>query len=294
MAPRDLPRRLGVAAVGIPAVLAFLYAGGWVLAVPLAVLAAIGADELYRIAVAGGASPFRRVGAVGAALLPVAATARPDWSCAAPWILAVLGGLALVSLTLALWTRWPDGRPLAAAAATLLGAAYAGLPLAFVSLLHALPARAAWAGPAGSAWAGLVVVALPLAATWVGDSAAYFAGSAWGRAKLFPAVSPNKSWMGAWAGLAGSAAAGAAWWATARPVLADLPVTLPLAVAIGAFLGAAGQVGDLVESLLKREAGVKDSGRIFPGHGGLLDRLDALTFALPLAYGLLAVAEAIA
>src|SRR5690606_7668727 len=136
-------------------------------------------------------------------------------------------------------------------------------------------------------------VLLPLLTTWAGDSAAYFAGRAWGRAKLAPTASPGKTVVGALAGLGGSVLAGVM---VSVVLLADLPVhsVPPLAAGIiGLLLGMAAQVGDLVESVLKREAGVKDSGTLLPGHGGVLDRVDSLLFAFPVGWALLTLLEAI-
>jgi phosphatidate cytidylyltransferase len=133
----------------------------------------------------------------------------------------------------------------------------------------------------------VLVLALPLAATWTGDSAAYFAGSAWGKRKLAPTISPNKSWVGFWAALFGAGAAAVAWLLVAGPKLPGLTLGPGAAAVVGVLLGLGAVVGDLAESLFKREAGVKDSGTFFPGHGGVLDRLDALFVTLPLAYGAL-------
>lgn len=124
--------------------------------------------------------------------------------------------------------------------------------------------------PHGLAWALTVILA-----TWVGDSAALLAGRTLGRHKLAPTISPNKSREGAGVGLLASMAVGAVslqafglgeWW---------------MGLLAGAGIGLAGQIGDLAESLLKRQAGMKDSGSIVPGHGGILDRIDALLFAFP-------------
>jgi phosphatidate cytidylyltransferase len=168
---------------------------------------------------------------------------------------------------------------------------YVGGGLAFVPLLRsAAPAlHGADVGPA----LAMSFVLLPLLATWVGDSAAYFVGRGLGRHKLAPHASPGKTVEGALAGLAGSAAAGAA---VASWALADLPAVPSPALAgvwMGAVLGAVGQIGDLAESILKREAGVKDSGRILPGHGGVLDRVDALLLAFPTTWLLLVAAGVI-
>ncbi|HSG08892.1 MAG TPA: CDP-archaeol synthase [Longimicrobiales bacterium] len=292
---KDLPARLAVAAVGIPAVLWLLYVGGWVLGVPMAVIAALGAGEVYRFAEVRGVSPFSWQGMIVAGALVLAAVARPDFQAWAPWGLGLVGGLAVGSLKLALVMRGPKRSPLGAVAVTLFGAVYAGFSVAFIPLLHAMPTRLDWGELSPSPWMGLMVVAFPLAATWIGDSAAYLAGSAWGKKKLFPSVSPGKSWVGAWAGTAGAGVAGALWFLAVRGDLPGLPLGGPaVAAALGAILGVAAIMGDLVESLLKREAGMKDSGRLFPGHGGVLDRLDALVFTLPTAYILLWIAEYLA
>jgi phosphatidate cytidylyltransferase len=198
----------------------------------------------------------------------------------------------MLALVAALVARGPGEAPLASVSATLFGVVYPGFPMACVILLHALPGLLGWTAIRPSPWAGLMVVALPLAATWVGDAAALLAGTAWGKRKLFPTVSPNKSWVGAWAGVTSAAAAAAVWLAVARDHLPGLPIDgFGVAAGVGACLGLAAIVGDLAESLLKREAGVKDSGRIFPGHGGVMDRLDALTFTMPIAYAILVALE---
>jgi phosphatidate cytidylyltransferase len=128
-----------------------------------------------------------------------------------------------------------------------------------------------------SAWGAAWVLSVVLA-TWIGDSAAYLVGRAVGTRKLAPRLSPGKTVEGALGGLAGSTLVGAVtfpifglgpWWAGA---------------AITAIVGAVGQMGDLSESLLKRQSGIKDSGSLIPGHGGMLDRIDALLFAFPTAF----------
>lgn len=113
------------------------------------------------------------------------------------------------------------------------------------------------------------------AIVWLGDSAAFYVGTAWGRRRFAPVVSPKKSWEGAIAGFLVGLAATAIWslWRLDRLDLALL--------AVAAVTAAAAQIGDLVESLIKRGAGVKDSGQTLPGHGGLLDRMDAMLFAAP-------------
>ena len=149
------------------------------------------------------------------------------------------------------------------------------------------PAQAGWTGAAGFAVlvpAGLAMTALrplevllALVLVWIADTAAYFVGRAWGRRRLAPAISPGKTWEGAAGGVVGAAA------------YAIICGYFIQGIAWAAFLAAAvllamvSIVGDLFESAVKRQAGVKDSGTLLPGHGGILDRIDSATAALPLA-----------
>ena len=116
-----------------------------------------------------------------------------------------------------------------------------------------------------------------LVLVWVADSAAYFVGRAWGRRKLAPSISPGKSWEGAAGGVAGALA----WAIICRRIFED--AAWPAYLAAAGLLAAASIVGDLFESAAKRRAGVKDSGALLPGHGGILDRIDSATAVLPLA-----------
>jgi len=280
-----------VALVGIPVVLGLLYLGGWALAVPVAVLAALGSLEVDRLAAQGGVASLRTLIALGTTAMVLAAGWRTDFVGFAPVALTALVATGALALVGAVRVRGPEGKPLAAVGATLFGVLYVGVPLSFAPLLHALPEAHGWS--TGSAWSGALVVALPLAATWLGDAVAFFAGTAWGKGGLAPSISPNKSWVGVWGGLAGAAVAGAVWFLIAQRALPGLPLPGVLSAAlVGVILGIGAILGDLVESLLKRDAGVKDSGTFFPGHGGILDRLDALIFTLPAAYAALLVMEA--
>lgn len=127
-------------------------------------------------------------------------------------------------------------------------------------------------------WGGLTVMVF-FASIWLCDSAAYFAGRAFGHHKLFERISPNKTWEGAVAGLLFAVAA----FILGKVVL--LPyLTISQAATCGAIVGVFGQLGDLAESLFKRDAGVKDSSTLIPGHGGILDRFDSLLYASPLLY----------
>ncbi|MDA0328946.1 MAG: phosphatidate cytidylyltransferase [Gemmatimonadetes bacterium] len=285
----QLQKRWLVAIVGIPTVLGLTYMGGWFIAVPLAGFAGLGAHELFRMAAHRNVYALKVIGCPAAISLVLLAGWRTSYSTFAPWALGLLAGVLMVSLVSALVLRGCDRSPLADVAVTVFGAVYIGLSLAFFPLLHALPAARGWDMGASPAAAGLLAVMLPLAATWIGDSAALFAGTAWGKKKLAPSISPNKSWVGFWAALIGAAIAALGWNAVVRSFVPGLSANVFVILGAGVLLGIAAVVGDLVESLLKREAGVKDSGVFFPGHGGVLDRLDSLIFTVPTAYLVLAV-----
>ena len=126
-----------------------------------------------------------------------------------------------------------------------------------------------------------------LAVAWIADTAAYYTGRRWGRRKLAPSISPGKTWEGAAGGLAGAAA----YAIILSVILAGGKGALEL-VGVAALLVAASIAGDLFESALKRQAGVKDSGTLLPGHGGMLDRIDSATAILPVAATLMLLARA--
>jgi phosphatidate cytidylyltransferase len=138
------------------------------------------------------------------------------------------------------------------------------------------------------AWTGAVLLLLPLLLTWTSDTAAYFGGRRFGRRKLIPAVSPAKTVAGAVSGVLGTVVMGMLLGALVLDRWLGLPGGLAAGVVAGIVLSPVAQLGDLAESLLKREAGVKDSGTLLPGHGGLLDRFDSLFFTVPVTYWLLA------
>jgi len=186
-----------------------------------------------------------------------------------------LGGLesAFVWLALLLMTVGSATLAISARAPIEQGAASVGL-LAFGVPYFALPSASLYRLQVFDPW----VLALLLAIVWLGDSGAYYIGKTWGRHKLAPRVSPNKTWEGAIANIAAGMLAATAWsyWR-----LGEVDGWI---LFLAALVSTAAQIGDLVESLLKRGAGVKDSGQILPGHGGMLDRMDALLFAAPVMW----------
>lgn len=186
--------------------------------------------------------------------------------------------LAIVPISLYYLLRFGDMATVASRLAySVTGIVYAGLLLSFVALIKRD------LGPSG----GDAIVFLLMIA-WMGDTGAYFAGRFLGKRKLYPAVSPKKTWAGAVGGLAAAAASGAAvklglsTLHEAPSLMRELSWIDVFAMAVpGAILG---QMGDLVESLLKRSTGIKDSGSLLPGHGGILDRVDAVLFLAPYVY----------
>jgi phosphatidate cytidylyltransferase len=200
----------------------------------------------------------------------------------------------LVLLALAIWLRGVTGKPLSAVATTAFGAAYTGGMLSFGYGIRnhdyaSAPAALSLGGRTFSLAAGGLLLLLPVLITWASDIGAYAVGRTMGRHKLIPSVSPGKTVEGAVGGLVASMAVAAVYTRYVLHPAAHLSFRMsPIGVlTFGALVSIAAQVGDLAESLLKREAGVKDSSHIIPGHGGILDRFDSLLFVLPVSYVLL-------
>ena len=280
---RDLRRRLAVAALGIPLGIAVIYLGDWWVAGVMALIAALGTAEVYRLAEARGTRPFRWVGILASAFLVLSAAWTGSVAAWSTWGWASLLAVALACLVAAVFRGRTERGPLAAVAATVLGVVYVGATLSFAVHLRAFPEVSD--GVAG--WGGAFLLIFVLTGTWCGDAAAYFAGRRWGRRKLLPSVSPSKTVEGAIGGLVGAAAAAALFTFVLADPMEGPPLPVLGAAVLGLLLGGVAQLGDLVESVLKREAGVKDSGTLIPGHGGILDRFDAVLFTVPLAYLLL-------
>jgi phosphatidate cytidylyltransferase len=245
--------RILISAVGIPVVLWLVYLGGW----PMFGLAAVGAlialHELYWMT--RTLRPVVLAGYLGALAALLGATlGGADWALA-----------GLVS-TLALAFVIKGGVSTVSVSVTLLGVAWIGLGLAHALLLRDIDGH------------GVLAVYTVLLAVWAGDAAAYFIGILFGRHRLAPTVSPGKTWEGLAAGTI--ATVGVTFLALYD---ADF-LTIAESLVLGAVIAIVAPLGDLFESALKRDADVKDSGRLLAGHGGVLDRIDALLFAWVAAY----------
>jgi phosphatidate cytidylyltransferase len=273
MPSKNLVQRILVAAIAIPAVAGVIWLGGWVLAGALALLGVLGTREIYDFARRQGIEPLERTGWLAAAAIPVLAywAKGPALYLAAIWLMAVM--------TIAMSRRGPAGRPLTAIAVTLFGALYAAGLLSFlIGIRHG---GIAVVRPA----AYFLLTLFPLVITWICDTAAMAAGSALGGPRLAPILSPRKTYAGAIGGTLGGIIIALAigkfvlnrqgWHFTDGQLLL-----------FGLTVSAVGQIGDVAESLLKREVSLKDSSTLIPGHGGVLDRLDSLYFVIPAAAGL--------
>ena len=215
-------------------------------------------------------------------------------------------GLLLAALcAAALWAGWAAAPPAlvwwAATAAWVLGGAFVlrggpgtwpTIPVAVRWVVGLALLWTAWLALAHAKNIGINFILSVFCLVWAADIAAYFGGRAFGKRKLAPAISPGKSWEGVWSGMAGAMALAALWlWADATWAMDSSSLYTRVSGRFGlaglllvvVFLAAMSVVGDLFESLVKRSAGAKDSSGLLPGHGGVLDRVDALLPAFPLA-----------
>jgi phosphatidate cytidylyltransferase len=282
----ELAKRVVVGVIAAPLALAIVLAGGPAFAGLLAVTSAVAAWEFYRIARAAGHTPLSDFGCAVAGLIPLAVHAR-YLNLYQPR-LSHLAIVLIVLFSVVIWARGASGKPLGAVATTALGALYTGGLLSFGYNIryNDYAVGGAQLGPIPIA-AGAVLLGLPLLITWASDIGAFAVGRTVGGPRLIPAVSPGKTVSGAIGGLAASVLMAWAYVTYVLVPVAQLALTPVGVVGFGILISIAAQLGDLVESLLKREAGVKDSSNLLPGHGGVLDRLDSLFFVLPVALLLL-------
>lgn len=274
----ELARRVAFAVAAVPVALAVLWYGGLALALLLALISGVGAWELYRMARASGVAPFTLAGVAASAAIPLLVHADHERWLRVPISVATIAVLALLGASV--WLRGVDGRPLTAVAVTLFGVLYTGVMLSFGYALRYYPYTI-------ETRAGAAVVLLPLLLTWASDTGGYFVGRAFGKRRLIPSVSPGKTVAGAVGAVVVTVVVCVLYTRLVLRPAAQLAFSPMGALLFGALISVVAQLGDLVESLLKREAGVKDSSRILPGHGGVLDRFDSLFFVLPVAYPLL-------
>ena len=267
----NLWKRILVGVMAIPLILLAAAKGGLLFLLFVDAVIAIGVVELFALERAKGMQPNRVLGVLGALGL--------SWAFffgQSDVVVLVLMGIVVMLFTVELG-RKEAGSALMNVGGTLLGVLYLGAMGGAMLLIREE------AGGLSYSESGRVVMLL-LMMLWAMDTAAYFVGRPFGRHKLFPRVSPKKSVEGAVGGSVGAllvAIVGAYTFTSFLPMGHH--------IALGVIVGIGGQVGDLAESLLKRDAGAKDSSTLLPGHGGVLDRFDSLFFAGPLAYGYLKI-----
>ena len=260
------------AAILVPPLLVALWIGEPLIAAVVAIAVLIAALELFKLLTTAGHASFPSLGAALAVVVALGDSVKNVDGGSGLLLLAV--GMVLVGV--AALTR-PDPREgLAMFAVTSFGAAYLGL-LGYVSRLSdAGPAidpgsPLGWLG-AARAWVLILVLGV-----WAFDTAAYFVGRRFGRRRLLPHISPGKTIEG----VAGGAVTAVILTAVLVGLIGRSPL---LGFGLGLAIAAAAQTGDLVESMLKRAAGAKESGTLIPGHGGMLDRIDSFLFAAPVAF----------
>lgn len=247
----------------VPAVVAVVWAGGWVFFALTLLVASVAGFEFTRMMRAGGhkVSAFFVSAIVVLYFLDAAFPAYDVARHGLVWILVLSMSWQIV--------RYQPGRPVVDWALSIGGGLYVGLLLSHFVALRTLPQGLAW-------------TLLMLLVTWASDSGAYFLGRATGRHKLCPLLSPGKTWEGICGGLVGGLVAGGVVGALAMVWWGAIGVTQGLIV--GLLVAVVAPFGDLAISMMKREVGVKDSGSLIPGHGGVLDRTDSLMFAAVITY----------
>ncbi|MHB8172282.1 MAG: phosphatidate cytidylyltransferase [Thermincolia bacterium] len=250
--------RIISAMVGIPIIMAFLWYGQWPLLLMVAVLIIAGQLELSNIFKAININISKGISIFGSLFLLLALYFQ--------WELGQIIAVLVILIILRMVIGYPEFTP-AGAAGTLLGIFYVGWMFAHLYLIRQLPQGQ-----------GFHFLLLVIVANWSTDTLAYFTGRALGKHKLAPVISPKKTVEGAIGGVLGGIIATVVFY------LVSPQAELIHYVVMGVGIGVLGQLGDLAESVLKRQAGVKDSGNLIPGHGGVLDRFDSILLTAPLAY----------
>lgn len=255
---RLLRTRILSAIVLIPIVGAAVYLGNFFFALMVGLAALLAGREFYTLLHRGGHRPSTVLGLLLISLLLLGAY-KPDWGLTRP----VMTGMVILTLGWQLFQAESQA-PVVDWALTLAGGVYLGWPMGYFLKLRSAPQGLLWIGVA-------------LLSTWTCDTGAYFVGLSLGRHKLWPRISPKKTREGAVGG-----------WISGVLLTAVITGLLGLGwnhgAAIGALVGIVAPFGDFAVSMLKRQAGVKDSSHLIPGHGGMLDRVDSLLFTVPVVY----------
>lgn len=284
----NLALRLLTATMLIPPLIYIIFQGGlWVLGT-VVLLILVGVNEFYRLIEAKGAEPLRGVGTLAAVSLPVVSYLGSDYAA------TVLLSFLLLGLMVAQLGKAQIGEALASISGTFFGVFYVGWLLSFAVSMRGFydVVQGRWGPDAVVGMhpdVGTFYLLFTISPVIAGDAGAYFVGRKYGKRKLAPAVSPGKTVEGAFGAIGGGLVVGLTCKALFDAFLPELSAQLGwVACALfSVILAGVGIVGDLVESLLKRDAQVKDTGTLLPGTGGLLDRIDSNLLAIPVMYYLL-------
>ncbi|MFN5059192.1 MAG: phosphatidate cytidylyltransferase [Chloroflexota bacterium] len=237
----------------------------------------LGLYELYRGLQQSGYTPYHRYGYAYGMIIVLACYVQVMYGIE---LLGAVLALGLIgSLIVAVFTANEDDRALPSWALSVAGVLYIPFLLSHLILLRSVNTPLTdglltpWVSP-GFAW-----IVFALATTWLGDTFAYFVGRSMGRTPLAPHISPKKTWEGGVGGLVGAALTG-----IGCVYLFGLPISPVIGALLGGISGIIGPLGDLAESQIKRQIGVKDVGSLLPGHGGILDRIDSILFMVPIIY----------
>lgn len=264
---RKLGQRVLVAVFGAPLIILLILKGGWPLVILVLVINLRSQYEFYRLTESKQMRPFKILGLVGTVLITISFYL---FGLEKLWLIITL--LFYVTLSLELFRN--NGSAILNVAATTWGFFYPACFFGFHILIRELPRSLQLNYAVGGSWLLLMLLTI-----WICDTAAYFVGSTLGKHKLYQRVSPHKTVEGAVAGFAVAILT-----AYVLHVTYVQSIGLIHCLIIGAAIGVLSQIGDLVESVFKRDAGVKDTAAILPGHGGFLDRFDAPLFVAPLMY----------
>jgi phosphatidate cytidylyltransferase len=264
-----LKHRVITAAIGVPLIILAIWFGDPWISIFIAAAALAGTYEFYRMANFDRREPLLYLGL----LWTLALVLSPHYQNSNHLPVAITAAI-LVSL-ICLLLRPSRGRAFNQWAWTIAGALYIGWMLSYWLELRGLGDGRNW-------------VYLAMLTTFANDTGAYFIGRARGTHKMAPAISPAKTWEGAIGGLVGAVAGAAVIATVLKLISADLGAPFAFRywqiIVLGLLVGLSAQLGDLVESLLKRQMGVKESGSLLPGHGGVLDRFDSLIFVGAVVY----------
>lgn len=267
----NLTTRILTASAALPILGVFILLGGLPFLGLVCVVTALGVHEYYQLASVQIGHRLntaeKAFGIIAGLLFPAAAYVSPGNSMPPLVAVTIAGGLVL-----RLWAPRCTHQPIPIVSSLVLGPLYVGFLLSHAILMREGPGH------------GTFFLFLSVACTMLSDTGAYAGGRALGRHPLAPRVSPKKTLEGGIAGILTGPLSALLVVETARSGGADIRLGTGQALFLGLLIGIASMVGDLTESLLKRGSGIKDSGTLFPGHGGVLDRLDSLLFSIPLTY----------